>query len=52
MNVSVQSAECRYGSHGACTYEDCACRCHFLDLLAEQNRRDTGIQDDEEDDWR
>jgi hypothetical protein len=22
------SAECAHGMHGACTYEDCDCRCH------------------------
>ena len=31
MNTCTVSAECLYGMHSHCDYEDCACRCHLLD---------------------
>ena len=31
MNTVTVSAECLHRMCSACTYEDCACRCHLLD---------------------
>jgi hypothetical protein len=33
MNANTVSAECYGGMCSACTYEDCACRCHLKDLV-------------------
>jgi hypothetical protein len=33
MNSNVVSVECYSHMCSACTYEDCACRCHLRELL-------------------
>lgn len=33
--MNTESAECIHGMHSACTYEDCACGCHFVEDLDE-----------------